>query len=63
MDSVRMWKNSQPGAHLDQMTLKEFESDPHGEIKRMEKIRTLNNSLKPEIFDNKISKERAKEFA
>ena len=58
-----MWKDAQPGALQDKMTLEEFSNDPLGENKRMEKIRTLNNSLKSEIFDYKMSKDRAKKFA
>ena len=63
IDSVRSWKDTQPGALQDKMTNEEFQNDPLGEKKRMEKIRTLNNSLKPELFDNKMSKDRAKNFA
>ena len=45
------------------MTLDEFAKDPLGEKQRLANIANLNNELKGEIYENRLSKYRAKVHA
>ena len=62
IDQLASWNDQQPGAYAKRQTLEEFANDPLGEKRKMLNIQTLNNALKTEVYEHKISKEKAKNF-
>lgn len=62
IDSVRKWTDQRDGLGKRQ-TLDEFVNDPLGEKKKHQNISALNDALKNELYEHKLSKVRAREFS
>ena len=63
IDSVRNWRNARGGQFGTRKTIEEFVNDPLGEKKMLKNIENLNGELKSEIYANRISRAKAKNFA
>eukprot|EP00353_Schmidingerella_taraikaensis_P015406 CAMPEP_0185605870 /NCGR_PEP_ID=MMETSP0436-20130131/4369_1 /TAXON_ID=626734 ORGANISM="Favella taraikaensis, Strain Fe Narragansett Bay" /NCGR_SAMPLE_ID=MMETSP0436 /ASSEMBLY_ACC=CAM_ASM_000390 /LENGTH=120 /DNA_ID=CAMNT_0028237229 /DNA_START=626 /DNA_END=984 /DNA_ORIENTATION=- len=59
IEQVRNWNDQRKGTNSRRVTMEEFVNDPLGEKQRLANIANLNDALKSEIYENRISQHRA----
>ena len=60
IDQVKKWRDYRSGDKSRLFSIEEFANDPFGEKKRTQAIADVNEALKREIYENRISQHKAK---